>query len=97
MNFCGFLFTREGDKSDFHLQGDDGVGSLLTRGARFSSIDEFLSFMSDDETSHQTNEQGGLGNGGLAMQPVVKLARLSRKDEQFLVAMKRSSRPFKEQ
>ena len=91
------LIYEEGDKSDFHLQGDDGVGSLLTRGARFSSIDEFLSFMSDDETSHQTNEQGGLGNGGLAMQPVVKLARLSRKDEQFLVAMKRSSRPFKEQ
>ena len=81
MNFCGFLFTREGDKSDFHLQGDDGVGSLLTRGARFSSIDEFLSFMSDDETSHQTNKEGGLGDGGLAMQPEVKLARLSCKDE----------------
>ena len=54
------LIYEEGDKSDFHLQGDDGVGSLLTRGARFSSIDEFLSFMSDDETSrsHQTRRVG---------------------------------------
>ena len=80
----GLIYEEEG-KSDFHLQGDDGVGSLLTRGARFSSIDEFLSFMSEEETSHQTNKQGGLGNDDLAMQPVVKLARLSRKDEQFLV------------
>jgi len=79
------LIYEEGDKSDVHLQGDDGAGFLLTRGARFSSIDEFLSFMSEEETSHQTNKEGGLGNGGLAMQPVVKLARLSHKDEQFLV------------
>ena len=79
------LIYEEGDKSDFHLQGDDGVGSLLTRGARFSSIDEFLSFMSEEETSNQTNKEGGQGDGGLAMQPVVKLARLSCKDGQFLV------------
>jgi len=79
------LIYEEEDKSDFHLRGDDGVGSLLTRGARFSSIDEFLSFMSDDETSHQTNKEEGSGNGEVAMQPVVKLARLSRKDGQFLV------------
>ena len=79
------LIYEEGNKSDFHLQGDDGVGSLLTRGARFSSIDEFLSFMSEEETSNDTNKEGGLGDGGLAMQPVVKLARLSCKDGQFLV------------
>ena len=73
------LIYEEGDKSDFHLQRDNGVGSLLKRGARFSSIDEFLSFISEEETSNDTNKEG------LAMQPVVKLARLSRKDEQFLV------------
>ena len=44
-----------------YLQKDDemgsGSGSLLTRGERFSSIDEFFSFMSEDETSHHPSEE----------------------------------------
>jgi len=72
-----------------HLQRDDGMGSgsgsLLTKGARFSSIDEFLSFMSEDETSHHASEESEIGDRKLLMQPVVKLAKLSPKEEQFVV------------
>ena len=62
-----------------------GSGSLLTRGARFSSIDEFLSFMNEHKTSYHAIEDRNIRGRKLLMQPVVKLAKLSTREEQFVV------------
>jgi len=84
----GLIYEEKG-KGESYLQKDDemgrGSGSLLTRGARFASIDEFLSFMSEDETSHHAIEDSEIGDRKLLMQPVVKLAKLSPKEKQFVV------------
>lgn len=80
----GVLRTR-----GLNYEGNEGIGSesgsLLTKGARFSSISDFLSFMSDDKTSHHAIEDREIGDSKLLMHPVVKLAKLSPKEEQFVV------------
>ena len=41
--------------------------------------------MSEDETSHHASEEREIGDRKLLMQPVVKLAKLSPKEKQFVV------------
>jgi len=84
------LIYEQGGEDDSHLQGDDGMASgslLLTKGARFSSISDFLTFMNEDETSHLAinNNEGEKRAGELSRQPVVKMARMSSKERQILV------------
>ena len=87
------LIYEEKVADEPYLQRDDemgsGSGSLLTRGERFSSIDEFLSFMSEDEISHHASGEKDNGDRKLLMQPVVKLAKFSpkfsAKEVQFVV------------
>jgi len=83
------LNCEENGKDESYVQGNEGMGSesgsLLTKGARFSSISDFLSFMSDDKTSHHASEEREIGDSKLLMQPIVKLAKLSPKEEQFVV------------
>ena len=63
-------------------------GSLLTRGIKFSSISDFLSFMNGDETPEvnkvEVSEKEG-GAGGVTQFPVVRLKRLfvDKKDSAF--------------
>jgi len=91
MRISGLIY-EEGGEDDFHLQGDDGLASgslLLTKGARFSSISDFLTFMNEDETSHlafnNNNKEGEKRGGEPSMQPVVKMAKMSSKEMQILV------------
>jgi len=84
------LIYEQGGEDDSHLQGDVGMASgslLLTKGARFSSISDFLTFMNEDETSHLAinNKEGEKRAGELSRQPVVKMARMSSKETQILV------------
>ena len=84
------LIYEQGGEDDSQLQGDDGMASgslLLTKGARFSSISDFLTFMNEDETSHLAinNKEGEKRAGELSRQPVVKMARMSSKERQILV------------
>ena len=87
------LIYEEKVADEPYLQRDDemgsGSGSLLTRGERFSSIDEFLSFMNENKTSHHASEEKDNGDGKLLMHPVVKLAKFSpkfsAKEVQFVV------------
>ena len=83
------LIYEEKVADEPYLQRDDemgsGSGSLLTRGERFSSIDEFLSFMNENKTSYHASEEKDNGDRKLLMQPVVKLAKLSPREEQFVM------------
>jgi len=84
------MIYEQGGEDDSHLQGDDGMASgslLLTKGARFSSISDFLTFMNEDDTSHLAinNKEGKKREGEPSMQPVVKRAKMSSKETQNLV------------
>ena len=58
---------------------------LLTKSARCSSITDFLTYMSEDETSHlYINKEGEKRGGVPSRQPVVKMARKSLKERQIL-------------
>ena len=88
MRISGMIF-EEGGEDYSHLQGDDGMANgslLLTKSARCSSITDFLTYMSEDETSHlYINNKEGEKRGGVPLrQPVVKMARKSLKERQIL-------------
>jgi len=64
--------------------GDEAGGSLISKGVKFSSDCDFLSFMSEDEAVIKGNEKVSEEEGGrVTLYPVVKLKRLSRKDGLF--------------
>ena len=88
MRISGMIF-EEGGEDYSHLQGDDGMANgslLLTKSARCSSITDFLTYMSEDETSHLyiNNKEGEKRGGVPSRQPVVKMARKSLKERQIL-------------
>jgi len=82
------LIYEEGGEDDPDLKGDDGMasGSLLTKGARFSSISDFLTFMNEDDTSHLAinNKEGEKRKGEPSRQPMVKMAKITSKELQIL-------------
>jgi len=88
VRISGLIYEQQGE-DDSHLQGDDGMarGSLLTKGARFSSISDFLIFMNENDTSHLAinNKKGEKREGEPSRQPVVKMARMSSKEKQNIV------------
>ena len=63
------------DKEDVTKLGNEVGGSLLTRGVKFSSVCDFLSFMNEGEAA--TEDMGEQEGGRVQLYPTVKLKRLS--------------------
>ena len=60
---------------------NEAGGSIITRGVNFSSVCDFLFFMSGDEAGSEDTEDISEKKGGrVSMYPVVKLKRLSFKN-----------------
>jgi len=76
---------RSNDIDDCHEERtelmNEAGGSIITRGVKFSSVCDFLSFMSGDEAGSEDTEDISEKEGGrVSMYPVVKLKRLSFKN-----------------
>ena len=70
------------DKEDVTKLGNEAGGSLLTRGVKFSSVCDFLSFVNEGEAA--TEDQGEQESGRVQLYPTVKLKRLSLKNGRFV-------------